>query len=123
MEYGRAGSLYRAKSRLVRSGGCVLLSTNGGSSFSKDNTGLLSNQASLSSSYIWAVSFSPGSKKGAAAVATSNGIYLSGSPGAAWTNISGNAVPKLFTDFAWAGGYLYAATYGEGIIRTAENPP
>ncbi len=97
--------------------GGVLLSTNGGSTFASYNSGLNMSPASLAGTYVWALCFNPDSTNGMAALATANGIYLSARPGAPWTDISGNAIPKLFTDLAWAGGDLYAATYGEGVIR------
>ncbi len=100
-------------------GGGVLLSTNGGSNFASDNTGLNSTQASFSGSYVLALGFNAASTNGMAALATANGIYLSATPGATWTDISGNAIPKLFTDLAWVGNDLYAATYGEGVILLA----
>lgn len=98
-------------------GGGVLLSTNGGSTFAADNMGLLSAQVSFGPSYVWAISFSPGSTNGVAALATANGIYLSSPPGTPWQDISGDAIPRQFTDLDWAGTNLYAATYGEGVLK------
>jgi hypothetical protein len=100
--------------------GGILFSTNGGSTFTGNNSGLNMVAASLSGTYVWALGFNPTSSNGMAALATANGIYLSATPGAPWTDVSGNAIPKLFTDLTWVGGDLYASTYGEGVIRLAD---
>jgi photosystem II stability/assembly factor-like uncharacterized protein len=99
-------------------GGGMLLSNDGGRTFSSYNAGLSSSTASLTSIYACTVSFNPNSNDGEAALATSNGIYLSKSPGTSWINISGDAVPKDFRDLVWADSNLYAATYGEGVVVT-----
>ncbi|MGO9204398.1 MAG: BACON domain-containing protein [Limisphaerales bacterium] len=97
------------------SGGGVLLSTNGGTNFVADNAGLAPLSASFGS-YVCAIKFHPGSTNGVAAVATLNGIYLSTAPGTPWVDISGDAVPRQFSDLEWAGTNLYTATYGEGVL-------
>ncbi len=99
-------------------GGGVLLSNDGGATFKSYNAGLPSSAASLTSNFACTLGFNPNSSDGESALATSNGIYLSKSPGSAWIDISGNIVPKDFRDLEWAGGSLYAATYGEGVVVT-----
>jgi hypothetical protein len=100
-------------------GGGVLLSTNGGITFYSYNAGLNAISASLAGNYISTLLFSAISTNGMAALATASGVYMSATPGAPWTDISGNAIPKQLTDLAWVGGDLYATTYGEGVIRLA----
>lgn len=99
-------------------GGGVLISSDAGSSFRYFNTGLASVTESLSPVYSNAIAFNPDSKAGQAALATSNGIYLSESPSAPWIDMSGNVIPKDFRDLTWVDSSLYAATYGEGIVVT-----
>jgi len=97
--------------------GRVLLSTNGGITFVPNNAGLPANSGSPYPGYVYAIGFHPGSTNGVVAMATGNGIYLSAGSDTTWTNISGNAIPKQFTDLAWSGTNLYAATYGEGVLK------
>ncbi len=99
-------------------GGGVLLSADGGVTFTPDNQGL-PTYSSLSPPiqfYAWSVQFAPASVAHVAAVATGNGIYVS-TAGRAWVNISGNAVPQWFTQVVWDSGYLYTSTWGEGVLR------
>ena len=51
-------------------------------------------------------------------VTTRFGAFLSTDLGTTWTRIDTSAVPHHFIGATWAGGYLYLATFGEGVIRT-----
>jgi uncharacterized protein (TIGR03437 family) len=96
-------------------GGGVLKSSDGGSTFRLFNDGLPSTLPTASDSpVIPAIRFS---LEGAAAMATFSGVYLS-TGGSAWQNISANSVPTTFNDVAWDGSYLYAATLGNGVLRS-----
>ncbi len=96
--------------------GGVLLSTDGGASFSYDDAGLATQQGSMSPYYAWAIAFNPNSTTGQAFLATANGLYESSSPGGPWVNVGGGVVPMEFTGLQWAGNNLYASTYGEGVV-------
>lgn len=100
-------------------GGGVLRSTDGGRSFTAANAGLPND---WKTSYccccaiaINALRFDP--ITGAVALATEYGIYLSTDGGISWRSIRGDAVPYYFSDLSWDSGFLYASTYGEGLLR------
>jgi len=97
-------------------GGGVLLSMDGGKTFTSDNRGL-STYASLSPYYVGSVRFAPSSLPHVVAAATTSGLYLSRA-GGAWTDITGNTVPRWFSAVTWTADSLYAATFGEGVLRT-----
>ena len=99
-------------------GGGMLLSNDGGRTFSHYNAALSSATKSITSIFACTVSFNPNSKDGEVALATSNGIYLSKSPGTPWIDITGDVIPKDFRDLMWVDSILYAATYGQGIVVT-----
>ncbi len=102
-------------------GGGVFVSSDGGARWRPANRGLASG-APYTGAYAWAVQFEPASSGvPEVALATEFGCYLSRDLGSAWSNITGSAVPRLFTGLAWAGSTLYAATYGEGVLRM-QNP-
>jgi photosystem II stability/assembly factor-like uncharacterized protein len=97
-------------------GGGLFRSTDGGSSFSAANGGLDTSQNTLADHYAWKLSFQP---TGSIVVAaTDDGIYDSSNGGTSWTSIYGTAIPCWFSDVAWDGSYLYASTFGEGVVRT-----
>ena len=100
----------------AENGGGVWKSTNSGASFTAANTGILT-QPIATGIAIWSLSFQPGTQTIAAA--TTHGLYVSQNIGQSWNNYSGNTTPYWFTDLAWSDNYLYASTYGEGIVRLA----
>lgn len=60
----------------------------------------------------------PQSGNPAVVVTTRFGAFLSLDLGSTWTRIDTAAVPHHFIGATWAQGYLYLASFGEGIIRT-----
>jgi uncharacterized repeat protein (TIGR03803 family) len=96
----------------------ILVSTNGGSSFVKTfpiPTSAVSTNLCQAGA-VPHLHFDP-SGSGIVAAATNSGAYTSSNLGTTWSNISANAVPYAFTDLVWSGGYLYASTCGEGVLR------
>ena len=51
-------------------------------------------------------------------VTTRFGAFLSTDLGTTWTRIDTTAVPHHFIGAAWAQGYLYLASFGEGVIKS-----
>ncbi|HVA32905.1 MAG TPA: hypothetical protein VNG31_02080 [Candidatus Baltobacteraceae bacterium] len=47
---------------------------------------------------------------------TSRGGAVSTDDGASWTTINGNAIATLWTRVAWANGYAFIATRGQGVL-------
>lgn len=97
-------------------GGGVLRSVDRGYTFRAVNTGLASivRNFECCGVDVYSVRFNAGS---VAALATRTGIYVSANFGDTWQNVTGISVPTFFTDVAWDGGYLYAATFGEGVLQ------
>lgn len=63
----------------------------------------------------------PSSGDPAVAVTTRFGAFLSRDLGTTWQRIDTTAIPHHFIGAAWNGqGYLYLASFGEGIIRTTK---
>lgn len=50
--------------------------------------------------------------------ATGDGLFASRDLGASWARIDQHTITHNFTSVRWQDGYLYAGTYGQGIIRT-----
>ncbi len=100
-----------------QSGGGILLSTDGGKTFSSDNQGLLS-YPSASQHYVWSVRFAPATLPHVVAAATTSGLYVSRA-GGPWTDITGNAVPRWFSAVTWTADSIYAATFGEGVLKSS----
>ena len=98
------------------SGGGVFLSTDGGRTFSVDNQGLVTGFGDQYPYYAGSVRFAPQGFPHVVVVATSNGLYIS-KAGGPWMDISGNAVAHWFTAIAWTEDSLYAATFGEGVLK------
>lgn len=97
-------------------GGGIRISIDGGVTFGTDDAGLDSSYGGTGAGWASAIQFNPDANTEQVALATQTGIYIS-LPGGPWTNITGNVVPKWFTDLAWSTNYLYASTYGEGVLR------
>ncbi len=96
--------------------GGVLRSTDGGNTFFPASVGLDPNQPQPGPDSIFRVSYDP--NKSNLAVATRfSGIYLSSDNGRTWVRVDGNAVPNTFTSATWDSSYLYASTFGEGVLR------
>ncbi|MCL5874362.1 MAG: hypothetical protein M1161_03360 [Candidatus Thermoplasmatota archaeon] len=96
--------------------GGIWISTNGGNTFSKDNTGLIAGDGIRpEESFVQQITFEPNSS--IAAAATSYGIYISYA-GGAWIKTANNLSTQLFTGVEWKSGYAYSSTFGEGIVRT-----
>ena len=90
-------------------------STDGGVSFAPASTGISLASINLGNA-IQTLAFSPW-YPGLIAAATPAGPYLSSDAGSHWTKIRGNAVPEFFSQATWSDGYLYASTFGEGVLR------
>jgi photosystem II stability/assembly factor-like uncharacterized protein len=106
-------------------GGGVMRSTNRGLAFSPVNNGIAAAPGNcfVCEYQMRSLRFS---SQGIVALAASNGIYTSADFGDNWQNVRANSVPKLFFDVAWDGGYLYAASYGNGVLRapvSVTSPP
>jgi iron complex outermembrane recepter protein len=100
--------------------GGVFVSTDGGQNFKPSNNGFDLSVGNSFGTCIFDLAFDP-TKKGTIFAATWSGLYFSSDLGAHWMNIRGNAVPNTFTGMTWANGYLYATTFGEGVLRTPIN--
>jgi uncharacterized protein (TIGR03437 family) len=101
----------------MSAGAAVLRSTDGGATFQAAKTGLPATMPDTACCGwdVLSIRFSP---DGLAALGTRAGAWLSSDGGQSWQSISANAISTYFSDLAWDGGYLYAATYGGGVIRT-----
>jgi hypothetical protein len=102
------------------SGGGVLRSVDAGAHFNLVNTGLATSYSFTGCCGVDMLSLRIRSDL-MIALATRTGIYLSADLGTHWQNISANSVSHYFSDVAWQGSYLYASTFGEGVLR-AEIP-
>ncbi len=97
--------------------GGVLRSTDGGANFSPVNNGISSQTLhTLWTGSTYAIRYDP-SGSGIAGVGTQTGLYLTSDNGGYWVDIRANAVPYIFSDLTWSGGYLYVSTLGEGVLR------
>ena len=94
--------------------GQVLKSTNGGVSFT-DVTGVISGFQANPFGRGIVLAFEPNSTYLAAA--TTSGIFVSSNLGSTWTQMTRNAISTAFSGVQWSGNYLYASTYGEGVLR------
>jgi hypothetical protein len=106
-----------------QSDGGVLVSGDGGRTFTSASTGLGPNPLLYPQPWpdpLFAVAYDS-SRSGLAAAARWDGIYLSGDNGGHWVSAQGNAVPIAFTDVKWVSGNLYATTFGEGIVKLSMN--
>lgn len=54
------------------------------------------------------------------AIASNNQLLASADQGSTWQRIDQNTITHKFTSVHFLNGYLYAGTYGQGIIRTAQ---
>jgi hypothetical protein len=70
--------------------------------------------------YANRVVFNPTPKSGNpdVVVTTRFGAFLSADLGTTWTRIDTTAVPHHFIGAAWAQGYVYLASFGEGVIKS-----
>lgn len=100
------------------SGGGVLRSTDGGNTFTQANAGLDPGYPQPWPDSIFQLSYDPGGS-GAVVAARFSGIYISTDNAGNWVSLHGNIVPYTFTSASWDGGYLYATTFGEGVLRLA----
>jgi hypothetical protein len=94
----------------------ILRSTDGGNTFTLVNNGTTPWARPGDNGAIPAIRFDP-SGSGIVAVAHQSGLYISSDLGNNWTSIHGNAAPYQTTGVTWSGGYIYASTDGEGVIR------
>jgi photosystem II stability/assembly factor-like uncharacterized protein len=99
-----------------RQGGGVLRSTDRGNTFQFVNVGLSTTAYNLGEEQL-SISFNPDATMPVAALATVTGIYATTDTGDHWQDIRFNAVPKYFTQVVWQGGYLWAVTAGEGVLK------
>ncbi len=100
------------------SGGGVLRSADGGTTFTPANAGLDPGNSQPWPDSVFQLSYDP-SGSGAAVAARFSGIYISTDNASNWVSMRGNIVPYTFTSATWDGGYLYATTFGEGVMRLA----
>ena len=99
--------------------GGVLISSDGGNTFTSASTGLGPNPLLYPQPWpdpLFAVAYDS-SGSGLTAAARWDGIYLSSDNGAHWVRAQGNALPLAFTDVKWANGDIYATTFGEGVVQ------
>ncbi|MHB8405130.1 MAG: hypothetical protein ACYDCJ_06885 [Gammaproteobacteria bacterium] len=96
--------------------GGIQRSTDGGADFAPANNGIVPRQVLCENAAFAHIKFDP-SGSGLVVTASPSGLYLSSDLGLDWTNIRGNSVPQYFTQAVWSGGYLYASTCGEGVLR------
>lgn len=99
--------------------GGVLISSDGGNTFSSASTGLGPNPLLYPQPWpdpLFVVGYDSGGS-GLAAAARWDGIYLSSDNGTHWVSAQGNAIPINFTDLKWGNGNLYATTFGQGVVQ------
>lgn len=107
--------------------GVVIRSTDGGRTFLSDATLGIGDFSAAEKRYLsggiptrpfsWSIECASGVPlSGHVALATLRGAYLR-APGRRWLDISGDAQAQWFTQMAWDSGYLYASTYGRGVVR------
>jgi hypothetical protein len=56
----------------------------------------------------------------AVVLTTRFGAFASFNSGKSWTRIDTTSISHHFEGLGWSAGYVYLATYGEGIIRTSK---
>jgi hypothetical protein len=95
-------------------GGGVMRSKDRGLTFQRANTGITPTRINCCAYQMQALRFN---STGIVALAAANGVYVSSDLGDNWRDIRANAVPRVFYDVAWDGGYLYGATFGTGVLR------
>ena len=103
-----------------RQQGGVLRSMNRGLTFAFANQGLSTANFNLGVDQQ-SIAFSPAPPAGTVpvvALATTGGIYASADLGSTWQNIGANATPQVFSNVHWDRGYLWASTYGQGVLRS-----
>ncbi len=103
-----------------RSPGGILRSTDRGASFAFSNQGLSTVNFNLGVDQQ-AIAFNPAPAAGTlpvVALATTGGLYASADLGTTWMNVSANAIPRVFSFVHWSQGYLWASTYGQGVLRS-----
>jgi photosystem II stability/assembly factor-like uncharacterized protein len=99
-------------------GGGVLRSTDGGNTFTQTNTGLDPGNPQPWPDSIFRLAYDPAGS-GAVVAARFSGVFLSTDNGSNWISLHGNIVPYTFTSASWDSGFLYATTFGEGVLRLA----
>ena len=100
-------------------GGGIVRSTNRGLTFQIANQGLPTVYNGFGDQA--AIAFNPNPPTATTpvvALATSLGIYVSSDLGTTWINVSGNAISQIFSFVQWNQGYLWASTYGQGVLRS-----
>ena len=103
-----------------RSSGGVLRSTDRGLSFHFVNQGLSTTVYNIGNDQQ-SIAFNPSAPDlttPVVALATTGGVYASGDLGDTWHDIRSDAVPRLFYFVHWDQGYLWTATYGQGVLRS-----
>ena len=97
-------------------GGAIMRSTDGGATFTVASNGVYNRPTQCGTGVVPQLTLDP-SGSGIVAAATTGGVFLSSDFGSNWTSIRGNTVPYPATQAVWSGGYLYASTCGEGVLR------
>ena len=98
----------------VYSGTGLWVSTDGGTSFALDITGINCPEC-----FFNHVAFIPGDVNGAAIITTSQGPFFTPSVNSSWSSIAGNSVSLADNDVTISSGEVYVATNGEGVIQTS----
>lgn len=129
-----ANSIFAVLSRPAGSGnkptggdGLVVRSTDGGRTFFADAMAGIGDFSESEKRYLsagnptrpfsWSIEAAPGAPlNGHVALATLRGAFLR-VPGKRWFDISGDVQAQWFTQMAWDSGYLYASTWGRGVVR------
>ncbi len=61
----------------------------------------------------------PASKAAAVVLTTRFGAFASFDTGSHWSRIDGEAIAHHFIGVSWLGGYVYLASFGEGVIQSS----
>jgi hypothetical protein len=127
-------SVFAVLSRPVGSGskptggdGVVMRSTDGGRTFAPDVLTGIGDWSQAEKKYLsagsptrpfsWSIEAAPTAPlSGHVALASLRGAYLR-APGRQWFDISGDVQAQWFTQTVWDSGYLYASTWGRGVVR------
>jgi photosystem II stability/assembly factor-like uncharacterized protein len=99
-------------------GGGIFRSTDGGNTFTPVNEGLDPGNPQPWPDSIFSLAYDPAGS-GAVVAARFSGVFISTDNATSWLSLRGNIVPYTFTSASWDSGFLYATTFGEGVLRLA----
>ncbi len=98
----------------IYSGTGLWVSTDGGTSFALDITGINCPEC-----FFNHIAFIPGNANGAAIITTSQGPFFTPSVNSSWSSIAGNSISLADNGVVIDSGQVYIATNGEGVIQTS----